>query len=415
MRNILPEMLVLLTVSRGAWGATLLVPEEYPTIQAAVVAAAPGDEVSVAPGRYVEHVAFKCHDVTLKSRVTRAATIDGGGSGHVVVCNPYRATVDGFVITGSGASYYAGVFTSQASQVIRNNIVTGNGGSGIIISSGSIATIEKNIIRQNSSSFFRAGVKCMTGASGTIIGNYFAQQAVGIWSDGNSVPLQIINNTIVDHGYYGLYFGDASAVLKNNIVANDRYGIMFTAGYAPDRTAYVAQHLQISYNVFWQNSSADYWAELVTYSTQNEPSGAGNVGPFTPLPGTGELHVDPGLIAGDWHLAAGSQSINAGDPGYVPEPGSTDLDGQPRVLYGRIDIGADEFAWAGDLDFDADVDQEDLAQFEFCTAGPGVALPVPGCLDADRDRDGDVDQTDFGLLQRCFSGPDTLPDPACAD
>jgi hypothetical protein len=37
-----------------------------------------------------------------------------------------------------------------------------------------------------------------------------------------------------------------------------------------------------------------------------------------------------------------SLCINAGDPNYVPEPNETDLDGNPRVIAGRIDMGAYE-------------------------------------------------------------------------
>ena len=33
---------------------------------------------------------------------------------------------------------------------------------------------------------------------------------------------------------------------------------------------------------------------------------------------------------------------NAGDPSFIPFAGQTDLDGQPRVVDGRVDMGADE-------------------------------------------------------------------------
>jgi hypothetical protein len=46
---------------------------------------------------------------------------------------------------------------------------------------------------------------------------------------------------------------------------------------------------------------------------------------------------------GDYHLLPNSPCINAGDPDYVPEPNETDLDGLPRVIGGRIDMGAYEF------------------------------------------------------------------------
>ncbi|MHC4529122.1 MAG: choice-of-anchor Q domain-containing protein, partial [Planctomycetota bacterium] len=48
-------------------------------------------------------------------------------------------------------------------------------------------------------------------------------------------------------------------------------------------------------------------------------------------------------VDGDYHLLAASACINAGDPNYVAGPNERDVDGQPRVWDGRIDMGADEF------------------------------------------------------------------------
>jgi hypothetical protein len=45
----------------------------------------------------------------------------------------------------------------------------------------------------------------------------------------------------------------------------------------------------------------------------------------------------------DYHLLPDSPCINAGDLNYVAEPNETDLDGLPRVIGGRIDMGAYEF------------------------------------------------------------------------
>jgi parallel beta-helix repeat protein len=71
--------------------------------------------------------------------------------------------------------------------------------------------------------------------------------------------------------------------------------------------------------------------------------------------GTGNIEADPCFvetgywdsngvwIEGDYHLLAGSPCIDAGDPNYVAEPNETDLDGKPRVIGGRIDMGAYEY------------------------------------------------------------------------
>ncbi|NIP27218.1 MAG: hypothetical protein GWN61_14975 [candidate division Zixibacteria bacterium] len=46
----------------------------------------------------------------------------------------------------------------------------------------------------------------------------------------------------------------------------------------------------------------------------------------------------------DYHLLPGSPCINAGDPNYIAAPNETDLDGYMRVVDGRIDMGAYEYA-----------------------------------------------------------------------
>ncbi|HEC63608.1 MAG TPA: hypothetical protein ENI38_04400 [Candidatus Acetothermia bacterium] len=50
----------------SAWGATLRVPQDYPTIQAAVDAAAPGDEILISSGSYPEEIEIE-KSVTLRA------------------------------------------------------------------------------------------------------------------------------------------------------------------------------------------------------------------------------------------------------------------------------------------------------------------------------------------------------------
>ena len=60
--------------------------------------------------------------------------------------------------------------------------------------------------------------------------------------------------------------------------------------------------------------------------------------------GTGNLDVDPHFAdpaVDDFHLMSTSACVDAGDP-VIAFSSGTDIDGDPRVLFGRIDIGADE-------------------------------------------------------------------------
>ena len=57
----------------------------------------------------------------------------------------------------------------------------------------------------------------------------------------------------------------------------------------------------------------------------------------------------------------------------------------------------------GDLDDDTDVDLTDLAGFQDCLAGPGIAFPS-GCDSVDFDGDNDVDLRDFRSFELAFTG-----------
>jgi len=64
-------------------------------------------------------------------------------------------------------------------------------------------------------------------------------------------------------------------------------------------------------------------------------------------PGKGNIDADPQFInplSCDYHLLPDSPCIDAGDPNYIAEPDETDLDGKPRVINGRIDMGAYEYS-----------------------------------------------------------------------
>jgi parallel beta-helix repeat protein len=110
----------------------------------------------------------------------------------------------------------------------------------------------------------------------------------------------------------------------------------------------------------WNNDGSTI---AVTYSDVDGGwPGEGNIvcEPLFIEPGIWVLRNDPNIVVepndpnaiwveGDYHLLADSLCIDAGDPNYVAGPNETDLDGKPRVIGGRIDMGAYEYSppiWA---------------------------------------------------------------------
>lgn len=113
MRYALFAFLAIAT-AQPAFAATLRVPQDHKTIQAAIDASQPGDTISVAPGKYPERVRLK-PGITLRSvgddakgvdgmKRAEATIIDGGGKEgkQPGVVMAEGSTLDGFTITNVG-------------------------------------------------------------------------------------------------------------------------------------------------------------------------------------------------------------------------------------------------------------------------------------------------------------------------
>ncbi len=106
-----------------------------------------------------------------------------------------------------------------------------------------------------------------------------------------------------------------------------------------------ASKITIAYTDIWGGQTAIYdpcgvviWAE-----------GNIDVDPCFVEPGywdqndTPDQPWDDFWVDGDYHLLEDSPCINAGDPNHPYDPNETDLDGNPRIIGGRVDMGAYEY------------------------------------------------------------------------
>jgi parallel beta-helix repeat protein len=346
------------------------VPNQYPTIQAAINAASDGDTILVANGTYYENITLK-DGVQVRGAGADVTTIDGGRAGSVVTAIGVGpdTVLDGFTITNGGGSSGGGIYLEGGSPVIMNNVVTQNrlgysgssgggiyayfssatithntisnnsaeDGGGIYVtnwpsSSGPMPDIEYNNIYGNNS--FAGGGIYLQISSPTVRGNTIAANtaSAGGGIAANHSSSLIANNIIVSNsaGKYGgggiwATNNSSSVIVSNTVVDNTASGP--GTGIAVDNQF----SLNITNCIVWGNNLYNCTA---TYSDiEGGYTGEGNIN-------TDPLFVD--AAGGNLHLQHGSPCINAGNPNYVPGPYETDIDGDPRIIGLRIDMGADE-------------------------------------------------------------------------
>ena len=274
-----------------------------------------------------------------------------GQVGAGVGINGGDALIQNNTIQHNEREWGAGLGVRAGAPVIVDNIIQDNStgldgsfGGGLAWFGGGDGVVRNNIIRRNSSTGSGGGVWVSTRAPRLILaqnlitdnvvnppgGGFLAQQGGGVyWA---LAAGYVVNNTIANnhatHGT-GIYFGGVTpfTTVMNNIVTADEGTSVIDCGmYRPTYVPYLASN-----NVFG--------ADITTYAGD---CAAGPIGPDN-------ISGDPQFLdagAGDYHLAATSPSIDAGD-NTAPGLTAWDLDGNPRrvggTFAGVVDQGVYEF------------------------------------------------------------------------
>jgi hypothetical protein len=214
-RHILILLFLLTAVISRVSAVALQVPQNFPTITAAILSAKKGDSVLVDSGVYKEHI-FINADISVISRSLFAAVIDGGGKGTVVTLGS-NASLSGFVVRNGTI----GVFTTAGGVLITRCRIVHNQQTGIMCV-GNLPKIEDNLIVYNRGS----------GIQG--------------W-DVRTTTASINHNTIAYNENHGLSLGgNSSVILENNILAyNNQFGI---------KPSEETVRIQMISNNFYQNA-----------------------------------------------------------------------------------------------------------------------------------------------------------------
>ncbi len=279
----------------------------YDFISHAIEEANDGDQIVAAPGVYRESVSFAGKAVTIRSEdpddpaVVAATIIDGGVQAVVFgACEDTNSVLAGFTITGATQ----GIYCRASSPTVRNCRILDNAEAGIKLWETDVAnpTFANCIVAGNGG----AGIE-MGSASGGRVTKYNCAT--------------VLHCTIVGNAREGISGGDP--VVVNSIVYANGLG-----GGIPQIDAHAA-------TVSGCNIEGSY-------------PGAGNVdvepGFVTPGFWTSIAEVTYSWVHGDYHLCGDSACVDAGIAEAIFGWLTTDMDGDPRIVSTRPDIGCDEQA-----------------------------------------------------------------------
>ncbi len=272
---------------------TIIVPDNYPTISAAVGNASAGDSILVKKGEYHENpVVDKALSIVAED-VKETVVIGEGGvergakpvftlaaddvtlSGFTIKSLNYNETTyfatgvniagDNCVVSGNNiVGTYYGVFCSiQSSIAISNNNISDTLKDAIRICGGSKNTITDNLITGNAAS----GI-AIDGYSDTISQNEIDGNGRGIGL-GASYSV-VFGNNLAGNIESGMYFGASNSIVSSNNFTQNKWGIYFTSYFAAPNN-----------NTFYDNNFVNNTTPVGTSSTYDvQVWYSGSVGNF---------------------------------------------------------------------------------------------------------------------------------------
>ena len=215
---LLVECLVFASEIRlvGTEGATIVVPDDFPTIQEAINNSVEGDTIFVTTGVYYEHVVVN-RSVSIVGEDVDTTILDGNNTGHVMNVVSDNVTISGFTVQRAGSidvpDLDAGIcLNSAADCVVSGNRLIDNGFCGI-----SLLNSQRNmIIENNVTNSGWGGIHLLTSShnivSRNIVDNMYAPINGHASSHYNNITENVISNST-----YGMFYHNAK---YNNILRN---------------------------------------------------------------------------------------------------------------------------------------------------------------------------------------------------
>ena len=318
------------------------------SLLAAVTLATHGSVIHVTNGTYAATALLIGSGLTLQSvNGAEATTITNPSLGRLLDVQDTNCVIDGFTLTGGNPPSGPGGAVRMDGGVVRNCIVVGNrtmaGNQGGAIYAGGNALVEDCVIAGNSGMHASGGV-WMDSAGALLRNCVITNNDARIWGGGVFGGQGTVRNCLIANnrvsGNHTQYGGGGvrllSAVLENCTIANnscpaDSHGGGIWMGVAGVLTNCIVYHN--TRGVAVNNIEAAGYGN-VGYSCCPDLA-AGVKGNITAAP----LFVNAAV--GDYGLDSGSPAANKGT-NLTWTASAVDLAGNPRIISGRVDMGAYE-------------------------------------------------------------------------
>lgn len=245
----------------------------YTTIEAALVAAHPGDVIEVHSGTYPAPLVV---DKSVSLIGVDEPVIDAQGTGSLVLINAPAVVFSGFTLRASGQSLPhedTGIVIQAENVIVRDNLLD-DVLFGIYFANASGGTAENNTIlgKRLEESVRGDGIRVWYSHDVQLIGNEIVDgRDILIWYSDN---ITIRRNHIHDNRY-GLHFMyNKNAVVQDNIIENNAVGayMMYSAGLILTGNQIIhnrgasgygialkdMDHAEVSDNIFIGNVAAIY-------------------------------------------------------------------------------------------------------------------------------------------------------------
>jgi hypothetical protein len=332
-------------------------------IQDAVDAATAGDEVVVTDGLYATGGRPVGADPqTNRVAVDKSLTLRSVNGPQVTIIQGHQATnyggadsfrcvylgdgvvLSGFTLTNGAADSGGGVYCATANALVTNCVLVGNiataGGGGV--AGGTVrncSLVGNRVVAQFYEWTFLSGV-FGGGACGCALYNctLMGNSAVGY----EQYYLDLAGNILFQIGGAQASGGGAygSSLYNCTLTANGRDTVVFgfnDFGYSfpvsDEESGDLADSCMLNNCIAYPNYTE---ASVLNYCC---------TGPMIPADGFGNITNEPlfadGPAGPNLRLQSNSPCINAGNNAYAPA--GSDLDGNPRIVGGTVDIGAYEF------------------------------------------------------------------------